>query len=117
MQLSKENISDITDVKGLSLPHGYEWHLPEKVVQFGTGVLLRGLIDFYINKANRQQVFNGRIVVVKSTGGSTDAFAQQDNLYTHCIKGLVDNHPVEDYVINAAISRVLSAKVDWQQVL
>jgi len=28
--------------------------LPEKVLQFGTGVLLRGLPDYFIDKATRQ---------------------------------------------------------------
>jgi tagaturonate reductase len=36
-------------------------------LQFGTGVLLRGLPDYFIDKANRQDIFNGRILVVKST--------------------------------------------------
>jgi tagaturonate reductase len=58
--------------------------LPEKVLQFGTGVLLRGLPDYYIDKANKQGIFNGRIVVVKSTGnGGADEFYNQDCLYTH----------------------------------
>ncbi len=39
----------------------------EKVIQFGTGVLLRGLPDYFIHHANQQQVFNGSIVVIKST--------------------------------------------------
>ena len=34
--------------------------LPEKVLQFGTGVLLRGLPDYYIDKANKQGIFNGK---------------------------------------------------------
>lgn len=64
-----------------------------------------------------QEVFNGRVVIVKSTGGSTGAFAQQDALYTHCIKGIMAGQPVEQYIINSAISRVLSATEEWQEVL
>jgi tagaturonate reductase len=30
--------------------------LPEKIIQFGTGVLLRGLPDYFVNKANQQGV-------------------------------------------------------------
>lgn len=57
--------------------------LPERVLQFGTGVLLRGLPDYLIDKANRQGVFNGRIVVIKSTsGGDVASFAKQNNRYT-----------------------------------
>ena len=92
--------------------------LPEKVLQFGTGVLLRGLPDLMIDEANRQGRFNGRIVVVKSTdGGDATAFARQDGLYTVCIRGVEDGQPVEENVVCSSISRVLSAKSQWAEVL
>ncbi len=92
--------------------------LPEKVLQFGTGVLLRGLPDYFIDKANKQGLFNGRIVVVKSTDqGGTDAYAVQDGLYTLLEKGIENGLPVERTTINASISRVVSAKTEWQAVL
>lgn len=92
--------------------------LPEKVLQFGTGVLLRGLPDYFIDKANKQGLFNGRIVVVKSTDqGVTDAYAAQDGLYTLLEKGIENGLPVERTTINASISRVVSAKTEWQAVL
>lgn len=114
MQLSKENIEAIAGpVPGSSL-----FELPEKVLQFGTGVLLRGLPDYFIDKANKQGVFNGRIVVVKSTAkGGTDAFEKQDGLYTLCIKGIEDSRITEETVINASISRVLAAGEEWADVL
>ncbi|WP_317129689.1 hypothetical protein [Hymenobacter jejuensis] len=72
----------------VAMPEAALFELPEKVIQFGTGVLLRGLPDYLIDKANRQGIFNGRIVVVKSTdGGDIDAFNRQDGLYTLCIRG------------------------------
>ncbi|UOQ54920.1 tagaturonate reductase [Hymenobacter cellulosivorans] len=92
--------------------------LPEKVLQFGTGVLLRGLPDYLIDKANRQGVFNGRIVVVKSTdGGDINAFTRQSGLYTLGIRGIEDGQQVEKNVVCSAISRVLSAKSQWAEVL
>lgn len=92
--------------------------LPEKVLQFGTGVLLRGLPDYFINKANRQQLFNGRIVVVKSTAtGDTDAFKQQDNIFTQLERGYENGQHVERTILNTSISRVLSAKEEWNEIL
>lgn len=92
--------------------------LPEKILQFGTGVLLRGLPDFYIDKANKQGIFNGRVVVVKSTAnGTTDDFTNQDNLYTQCIRGFDNGQVVNKSIINASISRVLNANDQWKQVL
>ncbi|PWV51708.1 tagaturonate reductase [Chitinophaga sp. S165] len=92
--------------------------LPEKVLQFGTGVLLRGLPDYFIDKANKAGIFNGRIVMVKSTDkGNTDAYTEQDNLYTHCIQGIMQGRRVEEYIINSSISRVLSATAEWNAIL
>ena len=92
--------------------------LPEKVLQFGTGVLLRGLPDYFIDKANRLGMFKGRVIVVKSTdGGDTAAFEKQDGLYTLCIRGLDNGKPVEENIINASISRVLSASRQWNAIL
>lgn len=92
--------------------------LPERVLQFGTGVLLRGLPDYLIDKANRQGIFNSRIVVVKSTdGGDLDTFSRQDSLYTLCIRGIENEQLVRQNVICSAISRVLSANQQWGEVL
>jgi tagaturonate reductase len=92
--------------------------LPEKVLQFGTGVLLRGLPDYFIDKANKQGLFNGRIVVVKSTDqGGTDAYGVQDGLFTILEKGIENGSVVERATINASISRVISAKSKWDEVL
>ena len=97
MQLSKYHINKLQHHKGIDVPNNSVFTLPEKVLQFGTGVLLRGLPDFFINKANNNHIFNGRIVVVKSTAGSVNDFMQQDALYTTCMQGIengikVDNH-------------------------
>ncbi|NML63707.1 tagaturonate reductase [Hymenobacter sp. RP-2-7] len=92
--------------------------LPERVLQFGTGVLLRGLPDFLIDQANRQGIFNGRAVVVKSTsGGDVAAFERQGGLYTVCVRGIEDERPVHENVVCAAISRVLVARTQWAEVL
>lgn len=92
--------------------------LPEKVLQFGTGVLLRGLPDYFINKANDQQLFNGSIVVVKSTSnGGTDAFKQQEGVFTQIERGYENGEAVERTVVNTAISRVLSAREEWEEIL
>lgn len=90
---------------------------PERVLQFGTGVLLRGLPDYLIHKANQQGVFNGSIVVVKSTGGATDEFAEQDGLYTLVSRGIQKGQLVDKQTVVSAISRVISAQDDWKAVL
>lgn len=117
MILSRQTLKNISQEK-VNIPGKNIFELPEKVLQFGTGVLLRGLPDYFIDKANKMGIFNGRIVVVKSTDhGDTTAFNEQDNLYTLCIRGTEDNQKIEENIINASISRVLTAQSDWNEVL
>ena len=117
MILSRQTLASVT-AKGVNMPPKDVFSLPEKILQFGTGVLLRGLIDDFVDKANRQGVFNGRIVVVKSTNsGGADAFATQDGLYTQLIKGVDDGNKIDQIVINSSISRVLAASDDWAEIL
>ena len=117
MQLNKELIIEGKLPATFNVPGKAIFDLPEKVLQFGTGVLLRGLPDFYIDKANKQNVFNGRIIVVKSTGSDVDEFTAQDGLYTQCIKGIVDGRSIEENIINASISKVLSAQSNWNEIM
>lgn len=116
MILSKANLNVITK-EDVIVPSASIFELPEKVLQFGTGVLLRGLPDYFIDKANRQGVFNGRVAVVKSTSGTTTEFDEQDSLYTLCIRGIENGQPVSQNIISSAISRVISANDDWNAIL
>lgn len=117
MQLNR-SILDKINTADIQKPGSEIFNLPEKVLQFGTGVLLRGLPDYFIDIANRKGIFNGRVVVVKSTdAGGTDAFHTQDGLYTICVQGLENGKQSEETIINSAISRVLSAKSQWKDIL
>lgn len=117
MQLSGTILNKMNTGK-IQLPVDRLFNLPEKVLQFGTGVLLRGLPDYFIDKANKENVFNGRVVIVKSTAnGGTDAFKEQDGLYTLVERGVVNDKPVDQVSINASISRVLSASEEWDEIL
>lgn len=116
--LSKNELNGLRCRPNLVVPDEAIFDLPEKVLQFGTGVLLRGLPDYLIDKANRQGIFNGRIVVVKSTdSGDSGAFDEQDGLYTLAVRGVELGQNIEENIICSAISRVLSAKSQWQDIL
>lgn len=117
MRLSRYTINRITGHK-VEVPDAAIFALPEKVLQFGTGDLLRGVPDYFIDKANREGVFNGRVVVVDSgKKEETAAFEQQDCLYTLFSGKRNDGECREERSINAAISRVLHAATEWQLVL
>jgi tagaturonate reductase len=117
MKLSKQNLEQIR-LAGSDIPAQEIFTLPEKVLQFGTGVLLRALPDYFIDKANRENIFNGRILVVKSTQtGDGEVFNQQDGLYTILVRGMDAGVPVDQHMICSAISRVISASHQWSALL
>lgn len=117
MKLSRYNLKNITSEK-VTLPDEEIFELPEKVLQFGTGISLRGLPDYFIDAANKVGIFNGRIVIVKSTSkGDTSAFDKQDGLYTLCERGIQNGNKVEEDILCSAISRALNAQDEWSEIL
>ncbi len=117
MQLSRYALSNILAGKVI-VPNEEIFELPEKVLQFGTGMLLRGLPDYFIDKANRMGIFNGRIFIVKTTSrGDSSVFDKQDGLYTLCVRGIENGKKVEENIINSSVSRVLSSQFEWEQIL
>ena len=117
MKLSTTILQKI-DSRNVIVPNEELLKFPEKVLQFGTGILLRGLPDYFIDKANRKGIFNGRVVMVKSTNrGDASSFYKQDGLFTLCVRGIEDGHPIEENIINSSISRVLNANTEWLEIL
>ncbi len=118
MLLSKKTLDTIVAKDNLSIPGKDYFALPEKVLQFGTGVCSAAFLIILLIKQSKQGLFNGRIVVIKSTSsGTTDEFARQDGLYTLCVKGIENGQLKEENIINASISRVLPASSEWDKIL
>ena len=93
-------------------------NLPEKAIQFGTGAFLRGFIDFFLEQANANDAFNGRVVMVGSTGSGRDQLLnEQDGLYTLWIRGVENGEARSEFKQISSVSRALSAATEWQQVL
>jgi len=93
--------------------------LPERILQFGSGMLLRALCVAAVDTANRAGARAGRIVVVQSTaeGASrTRALNAQDGLFTLIERGLSGGAPVERVGLIGAISRALTADDQWNVV-
>ncbi|MDE6469516.1 MAG: tagaturonate reductase [Eubacterium sp.] len=64
--------------------------MKEKIIQFGTGNFLRGFADCFIDKLNKQNLYDGRIVIVSPTDSKQiDVINSQQgkyNLYLHGIE-------------------------------
>jgi tagaturonate reductase len=91
--------------------------LPERVLQFGTGMLLRALVADAVDAANRTGAFNGRIAVVQNTAaGVADQINRQGGLFTLLERGIVHGEPVQRTRLIGAFSRALHAHTEWNAV-
>lgn len=64
---------------------------PIKVLQFGEGNFLRAFVDYMIDIANENSVFDGDIVMVKPiVSGNSDRFTMQESQYTVVLRGITE---------------------------
>lgn len=92
--------------------------LPERAVQFGTGGFLRGFVEYFIDAANRQGGFGGRIVAISSTeSGREDVLNRQNGLYTLVVEGIENGRATREFHLISSLSRALSAVAQWDEVL
>src|SRR5215203_5023541 len=109
--LSPALVPTLASRDDLTLPSASQLALPERVVQFGTGALLRGLVDALLDEANRQGRFGGRVVMIGSTGSGRDrAINDQGGLFTLVVQGLVDGEAKREFRIVSAVSRALRSE-------
>src|SRR5665647_605621 len=102
----------------VSVPDPKILNLPERAIQFGTGGFLRGFVEFFIDNANIDGVFNGRVVAVSTTDSGRDSrLLSQDCLYTLAVQGVEHGTAVRDYRIIGSLSRTISASDRWPSVL
>ncbi len=93
--------------------------MPERVLQFGSGMLLRALCVAAVDTANRAGAYAGRSVVVQSTAEGAPrarALNTQDGLFTLVEHGLSGGAPLERVSLIGAISRALAADSQWNAV-
>lgn len=90
---------------------------PIKMIQFGTGVLLRGLVDYIFQKAIDRNLYKGSIAIVKSTSSNISEFEMQNQMYTVVETGLdEDQRERIQHTLVTCISSVWSAVEDWERL-
>ena len=95
----------------------FDFKKKESTIQFGTGVLLRALPDFLLEKANSSGLSAGKIVAVKSTSSDVSQFHQRNCEFTVIEKGIRDGKVIRNPVKVRSVSRVLAAETQWEEVL
>mgnify|MGYP001026889204 CR=1 FL=1 len=120
--LSKELIASkvrqFSDRDDIQFPNPRFFRYPDRIIQFGSGALLRGLIQYFADEANQQDLFKGRVVIVNNTrSGRSQRFSNQDGLFTICEEGFSEGEAQRKFYINSSVSKALPAHEHWNKIL
>lgn len=86
---------------------------PEKVLQFGEGNFLRAFVDWMINKANKDGIYQGSIVLCQPIAqGLKKMINDQDGVYTLAMRGAENGTPVENIEVITSVSRCINPYED-----
>jgi tagaturonate reductase len=100
------------------VPEGTVESFPERVLQFGAGVFLRGFVDWMIDGMNRKGLLCGRAVVVQWIApGTLVTLDQQNGAYTHLARGIENGRLIEQKRVITAISRGIDPCVQFDEYL
>ncbi len=93
-------------------------HYPEKVLQFGEGNFLRAFVDWMIDKANRDGIYQGSIVLCQPIAqGLKDMINAQDGIYTLAMRGAENGQPVENIEVLTSVSRCINPYEDYDELM
>ena len=105
-----KTINDVIEKK-------YE-NYPEKVLQFGEGNFLRAFVDWMIDKANRDGIYQGSIVLCQPIAqGLKDMINAQDGVYTLAMRGAENGQPVEKIEVITSVSRCINPYENYEDLM
>ena len=91
---------------------------PEKVLQFGEGNFLRAFVDWMIDKANRDGIYRGSIVLCQPIAqGLKDMINAQDGVYTLAMRGAENGQPVENIEVITSVSRCINPCENYEDLM
>lgn len=78
-------------------------------LQFGEGNFMRGFVDWQLQQLNNQGLYQGNVAIVQPLAhGLSDKLAEQDQLYTVLLQGLIDGKVIDTTEPITVIDRTLN---------
>ena len=102
----------------LELPAEAMFAAPETILQLGWGKFMRGFAPDFVQLANRDGRYAGRVISVqRNWDHRAEASARQGALFTLILRGFEHGRVKEVKRIIGAISRLLVAEREWDKVI
>lgn len=85
-----------------------------KVIQYGEGNFLRAFVDYMIDVANGQGLFQGDVAIVKPIpAGNLEAYRRQENRYHVCLRGYLGGQTVDSLRMVTCIQKILDSYTQY----
>lgn len=92
--------------------------MKEKIIQFGTGNFLRGFIDYFIYKLNKEDLFDGKIVIVSPTDSKqVDVINSQQGRYNLYLRGIENGREICNRIQINSIARAINPYADFDSYI
>lgn len=92
--------------------------MKETIIQFGTGNFLRGFADHFVDKLNKENLYDGKIVIVSPTDSKqVDRINAQQGRYNLYLRGIDNGKEICERTEINAISRAINPYRDFNNYL
>lgn len=92
--------------------------MKETILQFGTGNFLRGFADYFIDKLNKENLYDGKIVIVSPTDSEqVDVIQVQQGKYNLYLRGIKNGSEVCGRTEIQSVSRAVNPYKDFNAYL
>ena len=87
-------------------------------MQFGEAYYHRAFVDWMIDKANRDGIYQGSIVLCQPIAqGLKDMINAQDGVYTLAMRGAENGQPVENIEVITSVSRCINPYENYEDLM
>ncbi len=92
--------------------------MKEKIIQFGTGNFLRGFTDYFIDKLNKENLYDGKVVIVSPTDSKTvDILNEQNCRYNLYLRGIESGKEICERTEIRSISKAVNPYRDFDEYI
>ncbi len=92
--------------------------MKETIIQFGSGIFLRGFADHFIHILNEKGLYDGKIVIVQPTkGGKTSIINEQNGGYNLFLRGIGNGEEICEHTEIHSVSRGVDPYADFSSYL
>ena len=92
--------------------------MKERIIQFGTGNFLRGFADYFIDKLNKENLYDGKVVVVSPTNSKQiEIMNSQQGRYNLYLRGIENGREICERAEINTISRGINPYSDFNAYL